>query len=282
MAKRWSKKEVQATVQDYFTMLDDELHGRPYNKTDHRKNLVKKLDDRNEKAIEFKHCNISAVLMDIGLPFIDGHKPRKNYQQLLYDEVVGHLDLNPNVLRRVESEAEALPRKGTTKAFDYDQEPVDPPAFKPQKDGSSPRSKPSFVARKFNIADKEAINRKLGYLGEKFVLEWEKHRLVREGRSDLAAEIEWTSEKQGNGAGYDIKSFEADGSPRYIAVKTTNFGKSSRFLISRNEVAFSDLHSVHYHLYRVYNFSRDPKLFILSGVLHKKCELQPAVFQASF
>ena len=280
--KRWRKKEVQATVHDYFTMLDNELHGRPYNKTDHRKDLVKKLGGRNEKAIEFKHGNISAVLRDIDLPFIDGYKPRQNYQQLLYDEVIGYLDQNPNVLRKVQSKAKALPGKGTTKAFDYDQEPVDPPVFKPQQDGSSPRSKPSFVARKFNIAEQEAINRKLGYLGEKFVLEWEKRRLIREGRFDLTTEIEWTSEEQGDGAGYDIKSFEADGSPRYIEVKTTNFGKSSRFLISRNEVVFSDLHSAHYHLYRVFNFSRNPTLFILSGVLNKNCELQPTVFQASF
>jgi len=280
--KRWSNKEVQATVQDYFVMLDDESHGKSYNKTEHRKDLVKKLDGRNEKAIEFKHCNISAVLRDIGLPFIDGYKPRQNYQQLLYDEVVNHLDQHPSVLREVSSKAKVLPSKGTTKAFDFDQNPVDPPDFKPHMSDPTSKPLPSFVAKKFNISDQEAKNKKLGYLGEKFVLEWERRRLIREGRSALAAKIEWTSDVKGDGAGYDIKSFEADGNPRYIEVKTTNFGRNSRFLISSNEVAFSELHSDQYYLYRVFGLSKAPKLYILGGNIMEKCNLKPKVYEAAF
>ena len=38
---------------------------------------------RNRASLEFKHCNISAVLVKLGYPCIAGYKPRGNFQQLL-------------------------------------------------------------------------------------------------------------------------------------------------------------------------------------------------------
>ena len=87
----WSRAEVEATVADYFAMLATELSGVPYNKTAHRRRLVTLLDGRSEQSIEFKHANISAVLLDLGFPYISGYKPRSNYQHLLYDIVSDRL-----------------------------------------------------------------------------------------------------------------------------------------------------------------------------------------------
>jgi hypothetical protein len=36
MPADWSRAEVEATVADYFAMLEEELRGVPYNKTAHR------------------------------------------------------------------------------------------------------------------------------------------------------------------------------------------------------------------------------------------------------
>ncbi len=57
----WSIKEVELIVLDYFLMLSDELDGKPINKTFHRDGL-KKLINRTDGSIEYKHQNISAVL----------------------------------------------------------------------------------------------------------------------------------------------------------------------------------------------------------------------------
>ena len=64
----WSLGEVEATVADYFEMLGAELSGAAYNKTNHRRLLARRLRDRSHASIEFKHANISAVLIDLGFP----------------------------------------------------------------------------------------------------------------------------------------------------------------------------------------------------------------------
>jgi hypothetical protein len=87
MAIDWTEDEVETIVKDYFQMLQLELNKEKFNKTFHRSLLLPQLDNRSEGSIEFKHQNISAVLAEIGVPFIRGYKPRYNYQQLLADEV---------------------------------------------------------------------------------------------------------------------------------------------------------------------------------------------------
>ena len=70
MNEDWTKSEVAMIVQDYFNMLQFELEGKKYNKTFHRQGLITLLNNRSEGSIEFKHQNISAVLINMGLPFI--------------------------------------------------------------------------------------------------------------------------------------------------------------------------------------------------------------------
>ncbi|WP_419602516.1 hypothetical protein [Thiolapillus sp.] len=76
MAKNWSEAEVEAAVEDYFNMLRLELAGRKYNKTEHRRALMENLDNRTDSSVELKHQNISAVLIEMGIPYINGYKPR--------------------------------------------------------------------------------------------------------------------------------------------------------------------------------------------------------------
>jgi len=74
----WSRLEVEATVADYVSMLEWEIRGEPYSKAEHRRALQPVLDDRSEGAIEYKYQNTSAVLIDLGYPYIDGYKPAFN------------------------------------------------------------------------------------------------------------------------------------------------------------------------------------------------------------
>jgi hypothetical protein len=55
-----SKRDVEAIVDDYLSMLASELACTPYNKVAHRRALLPLLDGRTEQSVEFKHANICA------------------------------------------------------------------------------------------------------------------------------------------------------------------------------------------------------------------------------
>ena len=83
------------------------------------------------------------------------------------------------------------------------------------------------------------------------------------GRNDLARKVRWVSEEDGDGAGYDIASFAPDGRPRLIEVKTTNGWERTPFHITRNELAVAEERRSEWRLFRLWNFSREPKAFEL-------------------
>src|SRR5688572_22650274 len=121
MAEDWSRNEVELIVADYFTMLNMELSRRSYNKTVFRQGLLPLLNSRSEGSIEFKHQNISAVLANMGLPYIKGYKPRSNYQQLLEEAVAQYLFANkPKLEPNFENFAVSSPSIATSK-IDFDE-----------------------------------------------------------------------------------------------------------------------------------------------------------------
>ncbi|MBS4058064.1 MAG: hypothetical protein KGZ82_12150 [Bacteroidales bacterium] len=86
----WTIIEVELVVADYFQMLKNELIGNLYKKSECRKNLLPHLKNRSESSIEFKHQNISAVLINLGQPYIKGYLPRFNYQKILEEVVINY------------------------------------------------------------------------------------------------------------------------------------------------------------------------------------------------
>jgi len=134
--------------------------------------------------------------------------------------------------------------------------------------------------RRINFDLLDATNRRLGRLGEKFAFEFERLRLARAGRDDLARQVDWVSDSKGDGAGFDIKSFDEKGIDRYIEVKTTNYGLRFPFLISKNEVDFSRETGDLYSLYRLFNFSREPRLYSLDGSIWSRVTLSPVLYKA--
>jgi hypothetical protein len=113
----WSRDEVDLIVVDYFLMLRAELAGEPCSEADHNNELRPLLDNRSKQAVELQHQNISAVLVEMGLPYIDGYKPARNDQKSILPQAVedylirhpGFFDtltdgaiLNPPSLPRIE------------------------------------------------------------------------------------------------------------------------------------------------------------------------------------
>src|SRR5215471_18166378 len=91
----WSSAELDRIVADYFEMLREEQAGHRPNKTQHRRTLMEHVH-RSEGSIEFKHQNISAVLTELGLPWINGYKPARNYQGAIFDAIDRFLVNNPD------------------------------------------------------------------------------------------------------------------------------------------------------------------------------------------
>ena len=75
--RNWTDGELDLIIADYFTMLDHEAASKPYSKAEHNRSLQSYID-RTEGSIEFKHQNISAVLLKLGLPRIAGYVPAAN------------------------------------------------------------------------------------------------------------------------------------------------------------------------------------------------------------
>ena len=67
------------------------------------------------------------------------------------------------------------------------------------------------LIRKFNPVERDFRNCKLGREGEELVFHFERQRLQQQDRADLARKVKWISEELGDGAGYDILSFDAKG-----------------------------------------------------------------------
>lgn len=113
----------------------------------------------------------------------------------------------------------------------------------------------TFQARKVRRkSDNES--REMGLAGELLVFEYEKRRLNAAGKPVLAERVEHISVEKGDGAGYDIRSFNDDGSDRLIEVKTTTGPAGSPFYISANEVAFSLYAPDAFVIYRLVDFDK--------------------------
>src|SRR5271163_3261005 len=93
----WRDDELDAIIADYFSMLDAELSGRPYVKARHSADLMERIG-RTHRSVEFKHQNISAVLDELGMPWIPGYKPKRNYQNAIFDAIDRYLTKHPAIL----------------------------------------------------------------------------------------------------------------------------------------------------------------------------------------
>lgn len=276
----WTLEEVELIVADYFAMLAAELTGQSYSKAEHNRRLQQSTG-RSKGSIEFKHQNISAVLVNFRQPFISGYLPRQNYQSLLERAVLTWLADHPRFFEGVAdgpvlapSVAPALPAN----------RPVSELVEKPPESIDTILDEPAEPATRFYRIDfvrRDAENRRLGKMGEEFVVEFERRRLGDEaGRPDLASRVDWISSTRGDGAGYDVQSFNDDGSARLIEVKTTGLGKYFPFFVSANEVRVSERRADAYHLYRLFDFSREPRLYTLQGALARTCDLEPTQYRA--
>ena len=279
MSSAWSRQEVEATVRDYFKMLASELQDERFNKAAHNRGLRAQLDGRSRGAVERKHQNISAVLIELGFPYISGYKPLSNVQHMLRDVVSEQV---PSLEHLVKADVETTQIPVTVdNILDIG---VDPPVPASVSVGEKATD---YVVRgqrstTIDYLEMEAHNRSLGCAGEALVMQFERERLQREGKDRLAGNVEQVSKTVGDHAGYDIRSYEVNGQDRFIEVKTTRYGKLTPFYISAGEVRFSEANANAYHLFRLFEFRQSPKFFQLHGDVGLHVHLQAINYRAQF
>ncbi|MCF8001745.1 MAG: DUF3883 domain-containing protein [Halanaerobiales bacterium] len=144
-------------------------------------------------------------------------------------------------------------------------------------------SSEEFKGQQVDFSEVEANNEEMGLAGEKLVLKHEYNYLIDNGKDELAEKIKHTSVIEGDGAGYDIKSYTLKGEVKYIEVKTTKGGKNTPFYITLNELAFSERYKENYYLYRVYNFDTAlnyGKVYYKKGNIKKNFKLEAVKYRA--
>jgi Domain of unknown function (DUF3883) len=142
---------------------------------------------------------------------------------------------------------------------------------------------PVYAARtQFDHGEQDARNRRLGLAGEMAVLESERQALLQSGRPDLADRLLHVAKVEGDGAGYDIRSFTIEGEEKFVEVKATRSGAETPFYVSFHEVRFAADHAERYYLYRVFEFddtTGSGKVFIQRGDLNQFFSLTPVQFR---
>jgi hypothetical protein len=252
-------------------MLREEAAGHSYSKAVHGRRLRETVL-RSKGSIEFKHANISAVLTKLGLPHIKGYLPRRNFQGAIAGAIERYLERNPEPVP-----FRLVPARRLADPPLLFEEPPPSPSPVP------PKARPSFerLARKFDPALRDQLNRALGSAGEEYIFEFEQRKLFNAGRGDLARKVKWISKEEGDGAGYDIRSFAENGSERWLEVKTTRGGNTTPFYLTRNENEVAKERPDAFRLYRLYDFSQKPRLFTLAPPLEAVLQLEPITFRAS-
>lgn len=280
MRRPWTREEVEVTVADYLHMLTQELAGQLYSKTRHRRALRRKLEDRPDGAIERKHQNISAILLELGCPWISGYKPLGNYQLLLHGVVERQVATDPLFDQTALSAADQPATPPLLLDFRTVLVPSPVMRHRAEQDLSPYAALERGVKRDYLA--REAHNASLGRAGEDFVVAYERARLRASGKDNLGEQIEHIAETKGDGLGFDVLSFEIDGKERFIEVKTTAFAKETPFCVTRNELEFSKCFSTQFQLYRLFEFRKVPRMFSLSGAINENCFLDPVTYAGRF
>lgn len=268
----WSDREVRILVSEYVTMLKAQLRGEAFVKAEHNRRVRTLVANRTRPSVEFKLRNVSFVLDEMGLPWVQGYVPASNRQYALVAATTDALDADEELQDLLRSELPGDPG-GLG-------EPEVEAVFTPPPPPQQGHGRVGGIAVPGLLGGNDG-GAALGLDGEKWVCDVERARLTQAGHSEFAARVTHVSQTQGDGLGYDVLSFNEDGSPRRIEVKTTTGGASKPFLVSPNEVRKSSELASEYYLYRVFDFARRPRVWVMPGDLSENFNLEASQYSAT-
>lgn len=143
------------------------------------------------------------------------------------------------------------------------------------KQAKGKNKKPDYLGRSKKF-------KRIGDRGEQIVLRAERQFLEKNGKADLAKKVDHIAERDDR-AGFDILSYELDGTEKPIEVKATlrKVGRSKIFL-SANELKISE-EKENYHFYIIYETgSKRPKIWKIKSeklISDKNIIKEPVLYQ---
>lgn len=276
--QNWTDGEITRTVVAYFEYLDAQRTGGGRPKLHVYKEIAEEIG-RSHKSVERKFQNISAVLDELGMEWIAGLAPLRNYQKSLAEAIEAMMFSLPQTINPDHASG-----FGETPQASFDAEQNLIVEDMPHVDPAT-AERPDYIerlVRKFDPSIRDFRNRQLGRAGEEYVFQREVARLKAEGQADLARKVDWIADSKGDGAGFDILSYESTGREKFIEVKTTIGSKRTPFFITRNEMEFSKEAGDSYALVRLFDFRRSPKAFLMTHPIERSAIVSPENFKVSF
>ena len=275
--KPWTAVERMGAVDLYLQMLSMHIRGEVPRQRELFEAFAAEYPARNVNSIKNKIYNVSACFAALDLPYLENLTPRFNFQRELLDDVQGAAAKNAELL----DELARLPSKRLgAGAVDLPTDAlVEPPTL--TADAQRFMGKARIQRGPIDYIGREQANAALGLAGEEWVVEYERRRLADAGRADLAKEVRHVSVIDGDGAGYDVRSFDLKSErERLIEVKTTRSGILTPFYLTRNEVEVSKSDPERFSLYRVHCFGMRTRVYWLDGSLESTCDLAAMSFRA--
>jgi len=268
---------MRAAVRDYLAKLEADLRVRRSGGGHHGgwRSITSTTGD--PQTLERYHQQISALLIAQGLPYLRSQSPVSGAAPGLRLAVAEYLQNHPEIFTRMEA---AVFRPEPLHDFgqrDLLQVLVSVPA---PLDGGAGADSADLLAGA-NFLAGEQRNRSLARAGEHFVLAFERQRLHALGLDKYADTVEHSAVELGDHAGYDVQSWEPNGSAIFIRVKTTRYGPETPFYLTENELAMAEAYGQSYVIYRVFDFPENPRIYLVSGPLEQRCTLRPASFRAT-
>lgn len=265
---------LRAATREYFALLEAQLKGYRTH-TDRRRWWSAAGADESTRRRH--HGQISAILLDQGLPYARSRPPLPTGSHELRRAVADYLRNHPEIFTHMETAVFRCEPRREFSTEDLATALVRRPP--PYTGNPSPLDANLLIGADFLAGEQR--NRSLARAGECFVLAFEELRLARRGQRKFADAIEHASTDTGDRAGHDIQSWDDNGDPLFIRVKTTRFGPETPFYLSTRELAMARLHNANYAVYRVFDYPERPRLFIVNGPLEASSRLEPVSYRAT-
>ncbi|RYD70369.1 MAG: DUF3883 domain-containing protein [Verrucomicrobiaceae bacterium] len=169
------------------------------------------------------------------------------------------------------------PEKTLPDHIDFEKARVEPPV--PKKRADPPQGTGAKKKGKVDYSAKQAANDAIGKLGEEFAMRYEKWRL--RGAGELAEKVVHVA-LEDDGAGFDVSSFDPDGTERFVEVKATAGRAESLFFVTEAELRKAKEVGERYVILRVFDLATSPKCVEIQYPFDGKADFAPAVYAASF